>query len=282
MSNEELRFALIGERIDYSRSPQIFEAIFEQLHLVGRFELHSVEPQQLEARLRDLVADGIAGLSVSIPYKQKVVPYLNEIGPVARELDAVNSIVVDNNRLRGYNTDCHGFSVPLQAYADRLRDSRAVVVGSGGAARAVIYALVNDFGVTRITVAGRSIDNVVRFKQQLEDRLAGLEITPVSLDSDLNTTISGAALLVNCTPVGGANQPSVSPFPKSFDFTRVSIYYDLNYNRDNRLIRAAREAGIITIDGSSMLVAQAIRSFRLWTGRTIEFQPVYDAVFSAG
>ena len=107
--NDRLHFALIGERVEYSRSGKIFEAIFDRLNVSGRFEVHSVGREQLAPRIRQLVLDGIRGFSVSIPFKQEVIQYLDDVDPIAQSLAAVNSIWVDGDQLYGYNTDCYGF-----------------------------------------------------------------------------------------------------------------------------------------------------------------------------
>ena len=86
-------------------------------------------------------------------------------------------------------------------------------------------------------------------------------------------------IAVNCTPLGGWNHPASSPFPKRFDWSAIDIYYDLNYNNDNRLIATARNAGVTAIDGSAMLVGQALESFRIWSGLAVEYEPVYRTVF---
>ena len=118
----ENHFALIGRNVAYSKSEDIFDAIFKLVGVPGQFDLFDVEPADLESRIRTLALDGVSGFSVTIPYKSSVIKLLDDIDPVARALEAVNSVCVDNNRLLGYNTDCYGFGIPLSEY------NRAVMV----------------------------------------------------------------------------------------------------------------------------------------------------------
>lgn len=279
MTNQ-YQFALLGDRIDYSQSPHIFEAIFEHLKITGSFTVVSVEREQMPARLRQLLLDGCRGISVTIPHKEDVIPHLDDIGPVAQALGAVNSIWIEDGRMYGYNTDCYGFSMALQKHRATLEAAPIVVLGCGGAARAAIYALYKDYNIRELTLAGRSPENLHRAAKMLESQMAGLDISPVAMNSNLHEIAREAALIVNGTPLGGWNHADAEPLPAGFDFSSVGIYYDLNYNADNKCMQAAREAEIIAIDGSAMLVGQAIRSFDIWTGQSVEFKPIYDAVFS--
>ncbi len=275
---KSLHFALIGENIEYSLSPRIFEAIFKQLRVEGQFEVHSFHAAELPSRLRQMSLDGITGVSITIPHKQAVIPHLDDIGPIANAVQAVNSIVVQDGQLYGYNTDCFGLSYGLRPHRARLGGGAAVIVGSGGAARAAIQALHKDFSIHRFLIAGRTPEKATATVEQMQTALSGTAITTISL-GDVVSMMKDASLVVNCTPLGGPNYVDKSPFPSGLDFRNVKLYYDLNYNTGNKLVAAARGAGIIALDGSAMLVAQALRSFDIWTGQTVDFDPVYEATF---
>jgi len=279
--NTEFRFALVGRNVSYSKSAEIFEAIFNLARVQGRFDVYDVARPELESRMRQLALDGTRGFSVTIPHKAAVIDFLDDIDPVARTLGAVNSVGVDGGHLLGYNTDCYGFSIPLMPYMDKLKHKRALILGCGGAAKAVLYSLYVDLEVRAFTVAGRSQTKLDNFAATLEDRLERIQIEKAPLQFLSSQGRPPFDLVVNCTPLGGWNHLDASPLPAGFDMKRCRIYYDLNYNRENRIIQSAREAGVITIDGLAMLVGQAVRSFDIWTGLTVPFAQVYDAVLNS-
>ena len=273
---KKLRLALVGENIEYSRSPAIFSAICEREKASCEYDVRSVSWSQLETELHRLAENGVIGLSITTPHKEAVMPLLDEIDPVARTIGAVNCVAISNGRMIGYNTDWSGLAHALEPHATLLDSHPALVIGTGGAARAAIYVLWKAFDVGEYAVASRSPQNVVTLKTHLERMPGRLSITPtqVPVGSDF-----GERTVVNCTPLGGYNHPDSSPFVETFDWSAVTLYCDLNYNRPNHLIDAARAAGRPVVDGSSMLVAQALDAFEIWTGRRVHFGPVYEAVF---
>lgn len=275
----DYRFGVLGRDIAYSKSPQIFRVILSILGATGDCDVIDIEPDRLASTLERLKKSNLCGLSVTIPYKQAVIEHLVEVDPIGRTLDAVNSIKIDRDGLHGYNTDAYGFSLSLRSQTERLTGGRALILGCGGAAAAVICALANDFGVSELIVVGRSTARLDTFR----GRMSWLPInvrfsTELTSDFDFGN-LNEIAIIVNCTPLGGPNNSSKSPFPAGFKWPRQSIYYDLSYNAENPLVAAARAAGLTALDGSAMLVAQAIRSFELWTGRSVGFEPVYEGVF---
>ncbi len=278
---QHYHFGLVGHNVAYSKSSEIFQAVFHQLQVEGQYELFDIEPDQFPARFKTLAVSDIQGLSVTIPYKRQVIPYLNDLDPVAKALEAVNSIHCDGNRCCGFNTDCYGFSLPLRPYLERLKSGRALILGCGGGARAVVYALYTDYQIKGCTVVSRDSDRLREFKRSMGKQLPNIEITTRRLGTSKPPVLSAWDIVVNCTPLGGFNHPDESPLPAWLDWSAVRIYYDLGYNEDNRLVATARAAGLIAIDGSAMLVGQALQSFYIWTGRKLDFEPIYKVVFGS-
>ena len=274
-----MRFGVIGQRISYSKSPDIFKAIFEVTGIDGRFEIFSFEPEELGERMRAFRELGMRGLSVTLPYKAAVIPYLDETDPVAARLNAVNSISFDSGRLIGHNTDWSGFGFALHGHGDRLRGGRALVFGNGGAASAAVYCLVHDFHIGTVTVVGRDMNNLSAFKSLLESSLPADSVVIETANISTFEPTSSYDITVNSTPLGGWNHPGESPLPENFDWASTQIYYDINYNADNLLVKQARDAGVIAIDGSRMLVAQAIHSFELFFFNDTASTEIYTAVF---
>ncbi len=274
-----LRFALVGENMHYSLSPRIFEAMFKQIELEGSFELHSVGLEQLGECVRQMVTDELGGFSVTIPHKQAVMAYLDETDPVATSLGAVNSVAIKKGRLIGYNTDCYGVTHSLRRESVAIGEGTALIYGSGGAARAVVHALYHDFSIKQLTICGRSHVGPQALEQDLKQSLTEIDITTCS-DADIQDTLdTNPTIVVNCTPLGGANHPDKIPFATKRDWSDLKCYFDLNYNEDNRAISLMRDLAVPVVDGSAMLAAQAVKSFELWTGRRVEFESVYHEVF---
>lgn len=269
-------FALIGEKIEYSLSPRIFNSVFNHLGVQGQFELRSVSTYELGTGVRNLVREGVSGFSVTIPHKRAVADFVDECDPVAASLGAVNSVRIDRDKLTGYNTDVYGASRTLKLSGADFGDGPALVFGNGGSARAVVYALYAELGVRAVIICGRSEERLTAFKNEMNSVVPDIKTL---LYSDCHDAIVSSTLIVNCTPLGGANYPDLAPFEPDMKFPRLRCYFDLNYNRGNRPVRQIKERGVIALDGSTMLVSQALRSFELWTGQAVAFEPIYRNVF---
>jgi len=275
------RFGLIGHHVSYSRSGDVFRAIFSLMGEKGAFDTFDVAPAEFHERLVELVRDGVQGLSVTIPYKHTIMEHLQEVDAIADALEAVNSVSIDRDALCGFNTDCFGFSLPLRKYVEELKHGSALILGCGGVARAAVYSLYTDYEVRRFSVVGRTRARLIGFKECLERQLRRVKIMPIVMKGTFNRRwdYTPFDIIVNCTPLGGWNHPDGDPVPDGLPWRAGRIYYDVNYNYGNKLVERAREAGLVAIDGSAMLVGQALRSFDIWTGETVAFEPVYEQVF---
>jgi len=275
------RFGLIGYRVSYSKSKDVFRAIFSFKGKEGTFDVFDVAPGNFHGCLDSLSINDIKGLSVTIPYKQAVIQYLHEVDTIAKALEAVNSIAINSGRLCGFNTDCYGFSLPLRKCGEWLKRGSALIMGCGGAAKAAVYSLYTDFEVRRFTVVGRKKDKLAQFSQSLQCHLPLLSVTTVIDREASSRNWKGEIfdIIVNCTPLGGWNHPDECPLPEGLSWQVGKLYYDVNYNLGNKLVKRAEEAGLEAVDGSAMLVGQALRSFSIWTGETVPFEPIYDEVF---
>ncbi len=273
------RFGLIGNNVTYSKSADIFQAVFQKHAIDGHCEVFNMTPEEFDEKFQAIGSSSVDGLSVTIPYKKRVIPFLDDVAPIARAIEAVNSIRLHNGKRIGYNTDCYGFSFPLRKYAEKLKHGNALIFGAGGAAKATIYSLYTDYEIKDFRVVARDQEKLTQFEKSLTKDISGLHIeTSLIDDFKLNDRYK---ICVNCTPLGGWNHPNVMPFPQNSDLSLVKIYYDLNYNADNICMRYTKSKSHHTIDGSAMLVAQALRSFYLWTGIKTEFVPIYERVFGA-
>lgn len=273
------KFGLIGQNITYSKSPEIFKAIFEIKGLSGEFEVFDLATSNFEREFNAVISKGVTGLSVTIPYKSRVIPLLYNVTPVARSLEAVNSIAIHTKRLYGYNTDVFGFSLPLKSLAAQLRRGHALILGSGGGASAAIYSLHTDYEMGQFTVLGRDTARLHHLKKSLRTFLVNSRIETTTVNEF--KLAPQYSIVVNCTPLGGWNFVDKNPLPEGFNWPMTKIYYDLNYNQDNKIISDAAKNNVISINGSLMLVGQAVRSFELWSGEYVGFDEVYRRVFSS-
>ncbi|MCX6834847.1 MAG: hypothetical protein NTW07_06895 [candidate division Zixibacteria bacterium] len=273
-----LHFALLGGDPGYSRSPDIFRAIFRQIGKEGRFDLCPTQPGHLKDAVMNLVASGVAGFSVTIPHKQTMIEYLDSADKLVHTVGAVNSVAVRDGSLHGFNTDCYGVSFGLEQ-AGFEGCEQALILGAGGAARAVVHSLAVDFGVRDFLLYGRNVETVLSLKCFFNTSLPAITIQATTTSEYTHGDMLGSRVVVNCTPLGGPLLPDLSPTPSGLDWSKVRLYFDLNYNTDNCAVSLAKEAGVKAIDGSSMLVAQAIRSMELWTGLQVDYEDVYGQVF---
>jgi len=275
---KSFHFALLGGDVSYSRSPDIFRAVFNELGREGRFDLCPTQPERLEAAVKNLVTSGVTGFSVTIPHKQTIIQYLNSADELVHATGAVNSVAVRDGSLHGYNTDCCGFAFALkQAEFDGCE--QALVLGAGGAAGAVAHTLSVDFGVRNFVLCGRNVERLSNLKNILSARSQHIMTQIVMVSKYADQCPSDNRLVVNCTPLGGPLFPDISPIPPGLDWSTVGLYFDLNYNPDNSAVMLAKEAGVKAVDGSSMLVAQALKSMELWTGLHVDYDNVYRQVF---
>jgi shikimate dehydrogenase len=206
------------------------------------------------------------GVNVTVPHKQAVIPHLDEIDMAARDIGAVNTVVNEGGKLIGYNTDLTGFVNSLYEYGVLPYLDQALLLGAGGAARAVAYALVEM--KVDIVLANRSPGRALAIATALEQKWG--RPVPVLLLSDsvrIQNELERADLIVNCTTVGMTPADEHDPLPSDVRIPTELLVYDLVYNpRQTRLLQRAEAAGAATMDGLEMLVHQGADAFRLWAG----------------
>ena len=252
---------VIGWPVSHSRSPRLHGYWLDRLRIDGAYVPLPVAPGDLEAVIRALPRMGFRGANLTVPHKEAVMALLDEVEPLARRIGAVNTVVVaDDGRLVGRNTDAFGFLENLRRGAPvwRPEDGPAMVIGAGGAARAVIAALV-DAGVPDIRLANRGRDRAEHLASDI-----GGPVTVVDW-SDRSVALSGAALLVNTTTLGMTGQPALDLALDALPATAVVndiVYVPL----ETDLLARARARGNPVVDGLGMLLWQAVPGFEAWFG----------------
>lgn len=250
---------VIGHPIAHSLSPTMHNAAIDHLNLDYVYLPLPVHPDRLADAIGGFEAIGLQGLSVTIPHKQAVMPLLQEISPIAQSVGAVNTIYRSPQGWSGTNTDVEGFVAPLEAISTDWQQKNAVILGNGGAARAVVVGCMQ-LGFSQIRVVGRSLEKLQTFQSWMPQ-------LSVHSWQDLPSLIPTADLLVNTTPIGMHPHTDASPIAQAEleKLARGAIVYDLIYTPNpTQLLQQAERQGAIVIDGLEMLVGQGAAAFQLW------------------
>ena len=274
MSEEGRKAAcVIGWPIAHSRSPLIHNYWIKQHKLNAVYRREAVPPGEIEEFIKNLRAHGYVGANVTVPHKE-VALALSTPDDRAKAVGAANTLYYVDDTLRSTNSDVEGFLANLDAATpgwDRGLES-AVVLGAGGAARAVIYALISR-EVQRVYVINRTPERVEALKKQF-----GAKVHPAGWD-EMTGLLGGAGLLVNTTPLGMTGQP---PLEINLRCPASLVVAELVYDPlVTNLMLAAREKGLRNVDGLGMLLHQAVRGFELWFGVKPEVTPELRALVEA-
>jgi shikimate dehydrogenase len=260
---------IVGWPVAHSLSPRMHNAAFTASGLNCLYVPLPVEPSRLGEAIAGLRALSFRGCNVTIPHKVEVISYLDSISPAASAVGAVNTIVVENNGyLRGDNTDALGFLNDLKANSVSVSGSHAVVIGTGGSARAICYALLFA-GIHRLMLVGRNEQAGMILLENLHMHFPGADLLFAPLNKSSLLDAKSAELIVNCTPVGMNGSAREMPWHHDVPFHKHQTVYDLVYRpMETGLLRKARNEGARTLGGLGMLVHQAALAFELWTGKT--------------
>ncbi|ELZ91853.1 shikimate 5-dehydrogenase [Haloferax mucosum ATCC BAA-1512] len=247
-------YGLVGNPVGHSLSPPMHEAAYEHVGLDARYVSFEPEPSALAAALDGADALGISGLNVTIPFKQDVLDLVDS-DPLATRIGAVNTIDFGCDEPTGHNTDAAGVTRAFERHDVALDGATAVVVGAGGAGRAVAFALA-DAGAS-VHIANRTAETAVELADAVPGATAG--------GLDTLDRIRDATVLVNATSVG-MESPDESPVPAAHLHSDLAVLDAVYTPLETRLLRDAADAGAVTIDGAWMLLLQGVEAFELWTG----------------
>jgi shikimate dehydrogenase len=291
---------LLGYPLGYSVSPAMHNAAFAALGLDGRYDALPTPPERLAETVAGLRTAGYRGVNVTIPHKQAVMPLLDELSHAARATGAVNTVIVQRfseslagragtddleNRptiLRGDNTDWLGFLHPLDAAGCDLAGKTALLLGAGGSARAVVYALLQR-GLAHLAIWARNPARAADLAQHAQALSPSLTIhqftnSPLPIAHSPFTINHSPALIINTTPLGMWPHVDASPWPADLPIPPHALVYDLVYRPERTLfLQQAEAAGCATQGGLEMLVVQGAAAFELWTGQ----QPPLEVMLAA-
>ncbi len=276
------KLGIIGFPIGHSISPMFQQAALDHLGIDATYQAWEVAPGDVGPFLQGLRGASFLGINVTVPHKEAVIPFLDRVDDWAAAAGAVNTVVNLDGQLSGHNTDGAGFLRALRE-AGRFdpRGRRVLILGSGGAARGVVLALIRE-GAAQVTIANRTVDRARRLVEIAHDN--GLKARCLALDSEeLAAAAAGAELIVNCTSVGMAHGPDQegTPLPGRA-IPSTALVNDLVYNPpETPLLRQAAQAGASVLGGIHMLVYQGAASFEMWTGREAPVAKMLEAATRA-
>jgi shikimate dehydrogenase len=281
---ERYSFGLIGYPLGHSISPALHRAALNSAGLQGEYRLFEIPPlpegQSSLSKIFSMLRSGeVQGANVTIPHKQNLFPFLDDSTSAAQTIGAVNVVFCQDGKLTGDNTDAAGFRSDLEHFLARSQRSasagRALVLGAGGSARAVVYALLT--GGWNVTVAARRLEQAQALAAQFNQN----PIRVVRLDEAHLRLEHAADLIVNTTPSGMHPHSSTSPWPEEIPLPQHAAVYDLVYNPfQTKLIETALASGLPACSGLGMLVEQAALSFERWTNHTADRAAMVQAAQS--
>lgn len=279
---------LIGYPLKHSLSPDFQQAALDHYGLDIRYEKWETQSEELPSVINRLRQSQNLGANITVPYKESVLPLIDGVDDLAREIGAVNTITKKDNKLMGFNTDVYGFIHALQDDASfKPLKKRALILGAGGAARAVSFVLLRE-GVSYLAIFNRTSARTKALVGSLIAycTLRGLQTEVVSVplqDVELREVAHNCQLIVNCTTMGMKYSSDEGRSPLTIDaITEDVLVYDLVYNPlETPLLRMAKAADAKIIGGLSMLVYQGAASFKLWTGREAPIDIMYTTARQA-
>ncbi len=271
---------IFGYPVEHSLSPVMQNAALQAAGLDAVYVPFMVAPVKLEEAVEAIRALGIRGVNVTIPHKENIISYLDELDPKARMIGAVNTVINENGRLIGYNTDETGLIKSLaQDLAFHPNGRRILMLGAGGASRAALVALAEQ-GAQWIGIANRTRQKAEDLAQAFQNLFPGTIFAVLGLDEvELSEVCPSVDLLLNSTSLGMKGE--IFEGIPWLQLNSSAVVYDIVYRRpDTPLVTSAREYGHLAAGGLGMLIAQGEDAFRIWTGQECPKGVMKQAIFS--
>lgn len=259
-------YGLIGEKLTHSVSPAIHEKLFKILGMEASYELFQIPKEKLKEEFENLKARGAKGLNVTIPYKVDIMEYIDHVAEEAEKIGAVNTICFKEGKTTGYNTDYYGFGRMLEKNHIVVTGEKAVVLGAGGAAKAVLQYVI-DKNASEVILVSRD-------KAKAKNNFKDVNI----IDYEELKALKSGEVIINCTPCG--MYPKIDAIPvDSSCISKFSAAVDLIYNPlETVFLKYAKESGLKAVNGLYMLVGQAIAAEELWNNISIS-EEITDKIY---
>jgi shikimate dehydrogenase len=270
------RFGVIGHPIGHTLSPLLHNSAFKLLGLECTYEAFDVEPASLSSAVHDFKVRGFSGLNVTIPHKEAMLPLVDNLTEDAKAVGALNTVTFADNRLKGDNTDVYGVSASLESFRSDLQGKVVLLLGAGGSARAITFALLRNFACSEIVIANRNEARARDLADHFEKYSGKASITGISAsEKNLTLQLDRATLIINATPLGMSPWADRSPISDAMKFRSNQIVLDLIYTPTaTKFITLAARCGARTISGLEMFLHQGARSFEIWLGRQMPLDQI--------
>jgi len=257
-------YGIIGYPVSHSKSPQFQTAAFISVGINAVYLPFQVRPEDLKKAVEGIKALSIKGFNVTVPHKEEIIPLLDEISEEVKYIGACNTVINLDGYLKGYNTDAHGFIQGLREILPEIHEKRFLIIGAGGASRAVVYGLIKE-GVQDIYLGNRTPERAERIIQDFStlNRFVDRIIHPLKLD-EIEKVLPEVDVIVNTTSVGLKDED-----PQLFDYSKIEkrhVVVDIIYKK-TPLLEVADKKGCLWQDGLPMLLYQGAKAFELWTGK---------------
>ncbi len=256
-------YAIIGNPVEHSMSPTIHNAAFKKNNVNAVYLAYKTT--DVKGAILGMRALEIGGFSVTIPHKIEVMKYLDEICPVAKKIGAVNTVINNQDKLYGTNTDGKGAYRAILQAGVKLDNEKCVIIGSGGAARAIAFTIAAESKVTEIVIIGVNEREYSGLAKEITEKTC-VKTTPANVEQTVENA-KNASLIINCSPVG--MHPNIDESPVRADVLEQNMcVFDVVYNPlHTKLLKFAKQKGCKIIFGTEMFLNQAVLQFELWTGQ---------------
>lgn len=262
-------FGVIGYPTSHSLSPMIHNKAFSLLNENAIYLMFDIHPHTLEKSLKSFQTLNFQGINVTIPHKEAILPFLHIVSEEAAIIGSVNTVLFQDNQLYGYNTDVYGIIKSLEPYREEIKDQTITIVGAGGVSRSVIYTLIRHFHPGKINILNRNDSKAELLRDYFEKKMNFTNIEAFLLSPPDNVELlQNSKLIINTTPLG--MYPNIDDCFTAIDdsFNDNQIIFDLIYRpQRTKLIQIAEAKGARTINGLTMFVEQAAKSFEIWLNK---------------
>jgi len=245
------KFLVIGNPIEHSLSPELHNYWIKKNGINAIYEKQKLDENQLEKYISEVKDNKIEGINVTVPFKRKIIPYLDELSTEAKSTQSVNTIYQKDNKVIGHNTDIFGFRTSIEKTEYDLENKEVLILGAGGVVPSIIFSLIK-MKVSKITVSNRTKEKAERLKKHFQD----IEVIKWG-------EISNFDMIINATSLGLKKEDNLN-----FDFSSISgnkFFYDVIYNpSETNFLKIGRELGNKTLNGKLMFIYQAASAFNIW------------------
>lgn len=267
INGETKLFGLIGQPVNHSLSPLIQNTLSHVMGINNVYVCFDISPRDLELKVKSLINLGVKGFNVTMPHKENVIQYLDSLSESARYVNAVNTVLVKDNHVKGFNTDCDGFIRSLKESSGKgVKGDKVLMLGAGGAAKAIAVGLLRD-GCDKLYIHNRTAKRAYDLKESLNDFCEKIVVI-----DDVEGVFNETDVIVNTTSVGmHGDLVNKSPLPDRIMFNSNQRVVDIIYSpKETLLLKEAKKRGAYVLNGFPMLFWQAVIAFEIWNDVTVE------------